>query len=96
MSSAYQVLKRPIITERASTMTDRFNQVTFEVALGANKHAIRDAVETLYGVQVTRVRTMVIPGKLKRRGQSVGKRPNWKKAVVTLKDGDVIDFFAAE
>ncbi len=96
MATAYQVLKRPIITERASTMSDRFNQVTFEVALDANKHAIRDAVESIYGVKVTNVRTMRIPGKLKRRGQDVGKRPNWKKAVVTLKEGDVIDFFAAE
>ncbi|MEM6531402.1 MAG: 50S ribosomal protein L23 [Myxococcota bacterium] len=96
MATQYQILKRPIITERASAISDRFNQVTFEVAIGANKYAIRDAVESLYGVKVTNVRTMIIPGKLKRRGQSTGKRPNWKKAVVTLKEGDVIDFFAAE
>lgn len=96
MATQFQILRRPIITERASEISDRYNQVTFEVALNANKFAIRDAVESLYGVKVTNVRTMIIPGKLKRRGQSVGKRPNWKKAIVTLKEGDVVDFFAAE
>lgn len=94
--NAHEILIRPVITERASTMTERFNQVVFEVAKDANKHQIRDAVEGLYGVTVEAVRTMVLPGKLKRRGSSVGKRPNWKKAVVTLKEGDTIDFFAAE
>jgi hypothetical protein len=52
--------------------------------------------ETIYGVKVRKVRTMTVPGKLKRRGMSVGKKPNWKKALVTLKKGDVIDFFATE
>lgn len=94
--NTHEILIRPVITERASTMTERFNQVVFEVAKDANKHQIRDAVEGLYGVTVEAVRTMVLPGKLKRRGASVGKRPNWKKAVVTLKEGDTIDFFAAE
>ncbi len=93
---AQEVLKRPIITERATTLTERFNQVAFEVHRSANKHQIRDAVETVYGVKVDNVRTMVVPGKLKRRGTSVGKRPNWKKAIVTLAEGDVIDFFATE
>ncbi|OGQ83998.1 MAG: 50S ribosomal protein L23 [Deltaproteobacteria bacterium RIFOXYA12_FULL_58_15] len=91
-----QVLKRPIITERATALTERHNQVIFEVACAANKHQIRDAVETVYGVKVVSVHTMTIPGKLKRRGSSVGKRPNWKKAIVKLVDGDVIDFFATE
>jgi large subunit ribosomal protein L23 len=93
---AQEVLKRPIITERATVLTERFNQVAFEVHRRANKHQIRDAVETVYGVKVDGVRTMVVPGKLKRRGTSVGKRPNWKKAIVTLAEGDVIDFFATE
>jgi large subunit ribosomal protein L23 len=93
---AQEILKRPIITERATMLTERFNQVAFEVHREANKHQIRDAVETVYGVRVEDVRTMVVPGKLKRRGASVGKRPNWKKAIVTLAEGDVIDFFATE
>lgn len=91
-----EVLKRPIITERATNLQERFNQVVFEVHRKANKYQVRDAVEQLYGVKVTDVRTMVVPGKLKRRGTSVGKRPNWKKAVVCLKEGDIIDFFAQE
>ncbi len=91
-----QILKRPIITERASSLGERYNQVVFQVDRGANKHQIRDAVEQLYGVKVTKVRTMVLPGKLKRRGSDIGKRPNWKKALVSLKEGDVIDFFATE
>lgn len=92
-----EILKRPIITERASTAAERINQVTFEVALRANKYQIRDAVEYVYPkVKVTKVRTMVVPGKLKRRGTSIGKRSNWKKAIVSLREGDVIDFFATE
>jgi large subunit ribosomal protein L23 len=91
-----QILKRPIVTERATLLTERLNQVMFEVEKKATKHEIRAAVEALYGVKVTDVRTLIMPGKTKRRGQSVGKRPAWKKAVVTLKKGDVIDFFATE
>lgn len=90
------ILVRPIITEKASVLTDRNNQVVFEVVRKANKHQIRDAVESAYGVEVKKLATMIIPGKLKRRGMSIGKRSNWKKAIVTLKDGDSIDFFATE
>jgi large subunit ribosomal protein L23 len=91
-----EIIMRPLITERATTIKERFNQVAFQVQVEANKHQIRDAVEVIYGVKVTRVRTSVVPGKQKRRGASIGKLPNWKKAVVTLKTGDTIDFFAQE
>jgi large subunit ribosomal protein L23 len=90
------ILIRPIITERATTMKERQNKVAFEVQKEASKHQIKGAVETIYGVGVTDVRTMIVHGKLKRRGRSIGKRPNWKKALVTLKQGDNIDFFATE
>ena len=90
------ILVRPIITEKASVLTDRNNQVVFEVVRKANKHQIRDAIESAYGVEVKNLATMIVPGKLKRRGMSIGKRSNWKKAIVTLKDGDSIDFFATE
>ncbi len=90
------ILIRPIITERATTLKDRFNKVTFEVAKEANKHQIKDAVEKIYGVGVTDVRTLIVHGTLKRRGRDVGRQPNWKKATVTLKKGDNIDFFATE
>lgn len=90
------ILVRPIITEKASVLTDRNNQVVFEVVRKANKHQIRDAIESAYGVEVKKLATMIVPGKLKRRGMSIGKRSNWKKAIVTLKDGHSIDFFATE
>ena len=90
------ILVRPIITEKASVLTDRNNQVVFEVVRKANKHQIRDAVESAYGVEVKKLATMIVPGKLKRRGMSIGKRSNWKKAIVTLKDGHSIAFFATE
>lgn len=92
----YQTLVRPIITERATRLSERFNKVVFEVAKIANKNQIRDAVESIYGVRVVNIRTMIVPGKTKRRGLKSGRTPNWKKAIVTLKEGDVIDFFATE
>lgn len=93
---AHRILIRPIITERVTTLTERYNQVAFQVDRECNKFQIRDAVETLYGVKVEKVATMNMPGKTKRRGSSIGTRPDWKKAIVTLKDGDTIDFFATE
>lgn len=93
---AHRVLIRPIITEQVTALTERYNQVAFEVEAACNKFQIRDAVETLYGVKVEKVATMNMPGKKKRRGSSIGKRPDWKKAIVTLKEGDTIDFFATE
>jgi|TARA_B100001964_G_C13831169_1_gene421653 large subunit ribosomal protein L23 len=93
---AHRVLIRPIITEQVTALTERFNQVAFQVEAACNKFQIRDAVEALYGVKVEKVATMNMPGKTKRRGTSIGKRPDWKKAIVTLKEGDTIDFFATE
>jgi large subunit ribosomal protein L23 len=93
---AHQILIRPIITERATVLTERFNQFVFQVEKKANKYQIRNAVETVYGVKVKKVATMVVPGKTKRRGATIGKRPNWKKAIITLQQGENIDFFATE
>ena len=93
---AHRVLIQPIITEQVTALTERFNQVAFQVEAACNKFQIRDAVEALYGVKVEKVATMNMPGKTKRRGTSIGKRPDWKKAIVTLKEGDTIDFFATE
>lgn len=90
------VLVRPVVTERTTVLGERYGQVVFEVMRTANKHQIRAAVEGAYGVKVVAVRTLIVPGKIKRRGASQGKRPNWKKAIVTLQKGDVIDFFATE
>ncbi len=90
--SPYDVLKRPIVTE-ASTDAMAYNKYTFEVDGRANKVQIRRAVEEIFKVRVTRVNTMWVPGKTKRRGYSVGKTPDRKKAIVTLAPGETIELF---
>jgi large subunit ribosomal protein L23 len=90
------VIRRPIVlTEKASLLRDA-NQVVFEVARTANKVEIKDAVQTLFNVKVERVNTLLVRGKDRRMGRTYAKMQNWKKAVVTLKKGDSIDFFSSE
>jgi large subunit ribosomal protein L23 len=90
-----QIIRRPIIlTEKATTLREKHNQVVFEVARDANKVQIRDAVQRLFKVNVTGVNTMLMRGKERRMGRGRGKMQNWKKAIVTLKEGDSIDFFS--
>lgn len=93
MRSPYEILKRPRITEKGSRMSEQNPVVTFEVPLNANKTEIAKAVASVFGVEVVEVRTAVMRGKIKRRGRTMGKRPNWKKAMVTLAKGQEIDFF---
>ncbi len=89
-----QIIRRPIVlTEKANRLREQ-NQVVFEVARDANKIQIRDAVEKLFKVKVTDVNTLVMRGKERRMGRGYAKMQNWKKAMVTLKAGDSIDFFA--
>jgi len=92
-SSLYQVLKRPLVTEKTNALRDEKNDYAFEVASNANKVEIRQAVETLFGVKVKSVRTAVVRGKYRRTRQGVGQRPNWKKAIVTLHEGQAIALF---
>jgi large subunit ribosomal protein L23 len=87
------VIKRPLITEKATLLKGTCNAVLFAVDTRANKKEVRDAVEKMFKVKVVDVRTMTVAGKVKRRGRTVGLRPGWKKAVVTLKEGDKIEFF---
>ena len=87
------VIRRPLITEKATRVKDEANAVAFEVDRRATKKQVHDAVERIFKVKVIDVRTMNIPGKPKRRGLVVGRRPGWKKAIVTLKSGDKIEFF---
>ena len=87
----YDVLLRPISTEKADILTARFNQYVFEVAKGANKRQIKEAVESLFQVTVAEVRTMVIAGQMRRWGRHLSRSSAWKKAIVTLAPGDVID-----
>jgi large subunit ribosomal protein L23 len=87
------VIKKPLITEKATLLKGTSNAVLFAVDTRANKKEVREAVEKMFRVKVLDVRTMTVPGKVKRRGRTVGLRPGWKKAVVTLKEGDKIEFF---
>ena len=89
----YDVIKRPLITEKTSIQKETFNQLTFEVAPHANRIEIKRAVENIFNVNVAGVRTMQVKGKVKRRGRILGKRRDWKKAIVTLMPGERIDFF---
>ncbi len=91
----YEVIKRPLVTEKVVTDQALTNTVAFEVDTRANKLQIKKAVEDAWKVNVTDVRTMVVRGKTKRFGSMLGKRKNWKKAYVTLKEGDKIDLFTA-
>jgi large subunit ribosomal protein L23 len=90
---ADQIIKRPIaLTEKSITLREQ-NKVMFEVEEGSNKVQIRLAVEALFGVKVVEVNTLVQRGKVKRMGRGTAKRSNWKKAIITLRDGDEIQFF---
>jgi len=89
----YEVLRRPIVTEKSMRQADLINQYTFEVDRRANKQQIKEAVETAFDVQVISVNIIRVPGKKRRWGRHVTKTPWWKKAVVTLAEGDSIQFF---
>ncbi|MFO0677182.1 MAG: 50S ribosomal protein L23 [Polyangiaceae bacterium] len=90
-----QIVKRPIVlTEKASLLRNA-NQVIFEVAREANKIQIRKAVENLFNVKVDSVNTLLMRGKDRRMGGGYGKMQNWKKAIITLREGSSIDFFDA-
>ena len=106
MRAPQTIIKRPLLTEKSARLRETggaaerpaegdeyAQQVVFEVAKDANKIEIRHAVETLFKVSVTQVRTVVLRGKTKRVGRFSGQRPSWKKAFVTLKAGDTIAFF---
>lgn len=90
--NVYDVIKRPLTTEK-TTDAQAFNKFVFEVAKNATKNDIRNAIETLFEVKVEGVNTAIMQGKRKRFGRTMGKRSNWKKAVVSLREGDSIDFY---
>ena len=89
----YRILRRPRVTEKGLQMADRHRAYPFEVETGANKVEIRKAVEAIFDVKVESVRTMNMIGKYKRTGRWFGRRPNWKKAIVVLKEGHAIEDF---
>ncbi|MGD9189382.1 MAG: 50S ribosomal protein L23 [Desulfobacteraceae bacterium] len=89
----YDIIRRPIITEKTNIQKEQSNQVTFEVDPCANRIEVQRAIEKIFNVKVANTRTMHVRGKVKRRGRILGKRRNWKKAVVTLMPGERIEFF---
>lgn len=101
----HQIIKRPLLTEKSTRLKEtggqgedvaeeeRRSKVAFEVRREANKVQIAQAIEALFSVKVLGVHTQIVPGKLKRVGRFVGKKPRWKKAIVTLAAGDKIEFF---
>ncbi|MBF0456175.1 MAG: 50S ribosomal protein L23 [Magnetococcales bacterium] len=92
--SLYNILSAPKVTEKSTLCNEQGNQVVFRVAKGANKKQVKAAVEKLFKVEVVSIQTMNIKGKSKRFGQTNGRRNDWKKAIVRLKEGQSIDFFA--
>lgn len=93
MISDYDMIVRPVVTEKTNDQKEEDNQVTFEVDPRANRIEIKRAIERLFNVKVAAVRTMNIKGKVKRRGRILGRRRNWKKAIVTLMPDQSIEFF---
>jgi len=89
----YEIIKGPLITEKSTIQKETSNQLTFEVDRKSNRVEIRYAVEKAFNVRVEKVRTMQMKGKVKRVGRTLGKRRDWKKAIVTLAKGENIEFF---
>ena len=89
----YDIIKSPLITEKTTIQKEDSNQVSFKVSRKANRVEIKRAIENIFNVKVAGVRTMQVKGKTKQRGRIIGKRKDWKKAIVTLISGERIDFF---
>ncbi len=90
---AYNIIRRPLNTEKTTIQKELYNQVSFEVDRNASRVDIKHAVETIFGTKVQDVKTMQVKGKTTQRGRIQGKRRNWKKAIVRLMPGQRIDFF---
>ncbi|MFO7982838.1 MAG: 50S ribosomal protein L23 [Desulfuromonadales bacterium] len=93
MRPLHQILKKPLITEKSTLQKEAKHVVSFEVGRDSTKIEVRQAVEKAFDVKVKDVNTMIVAGKMKRTGRSIGKRSTWKKAYVTLEEGSNIDFF---
>jgi large subunit ribosomal protein L23 len=94
MKNVYEVIRRPLITEKTTALKETQRSLCFEVHKDASKPEIKKAVESLFGVKVQDVRVANVHGKVKRQGRYVGRRPDWKKAYVVLKQGEkMIEFF---
>ena len=95
MSSLYDIIIRPVLTEKSTRLAEDDKHV-FEVDFDASKPKIKQAVERFFNVDVTKVNTMIVPGKPKRVGMYQGRKSAWKKAIVTVEEGQMIDLYALE
>jgi len=93
MKSAYEIIKRPMLTEKYTKQQEKYNKVTIEVDKQVNKIEVKRAVESIFNVKVEKVAVMNIVGKMKRLGVHRGRRPNRKRAIISLAKGESIDFF---
>jgi large subunit ribosomal protein L23 len=93
MKPLYEIIRKPLISEKANLLKENSQVVTFEVNRSANKIEIKQAVEKAFDVKVKAVNTIQFRGKIKRVGANIGQRNNWKKAYVTLEEGQNIDFY---
>lgn len=93
MKNPYAIVRLPYITEKSTIQKDDLNKIAFKVDCKANKIEIKKAIETIFKVKVKDVNTVRLTGKVKRLGRNEGKRPDWKKAIITLEKGAKIDFF---
>jgi len=91
--NVHEVIRKPLVTEKSNIGREEQNLVTLAVNPRANKHDIRRAVEELFQVNVLEVRTIRMPRKLRRVGKNAGRKPEWKKAMVRLAEGQTIEFF---
>ncbi|THB80384.1 MAG: 50S ribosomal protein L23 [Desulfobacteraceae bacterium] len=89
----YDIIRGPVVTEKTTLQKELSNQVTLKVDKRANRIEIKDAVEKNFNTKVAKVRTIQVKGKVKQRGRIIGKRKDWKKAIITLMPGQRIDFF---
>ena len=93
MKGPQEIIRAPLVSEKGTLLAEKANQVLFKVRPEANKIEVKKAVESLFKVKVVKVRMARYLGKIRRVGRSMGRRPEWKKAYVTLGEGDKIDFF---
>lgn len=89
----YDIIRGPLVTEKTTLQKELNNQLTFKVDKRANRVEIKDAVERNFNTKVKQIRTIQVKGKVKQRGKILGKKKDWKKAIVTLMPGQRIDFF---
>lgn len=91
--NVHEVIRAPLVTEKAELARESHDTYTFEVDMRASKDDVRAALKKFFGVDAIDVRTAIVRGKIKRVGQTFGRRPNWKKAIVKLKEGQSIELF---